>query len=95
MVSTKKGQYEKVTFIVNKHSPEIRREGGRREVVRLKPREVGYKNWDDSLTLSFCGPSPAVQRIRIEPDTTATTVFLCGNSTVVDQEMNPGLPGGR
>ena len=65
------------------------------ERVKLKPREVGYKNWDDSLTLSFCGPAPAVQRIRIEPDTTATTVFLCGNSTVVDQEEEPWASWGQ
>ena len=91
MVTTKKGRYETVSFVVNKHSPLI--EGGER--VRLKPREVGYKNWDDSLTISFCGPAPAVQRIRIEPDTTATTVFLCGNSTVVDQEDEPWASWGQ
>ena len=95
MVSTKKGQYEMVTFIVNKHSPEIKREGEKSEVVKLKPREVGYKNWDDSLTLSFCGPSPAVQRIRIEPATDVTTIFLCGNSTVVDQEEEPWASWGQ
>jgi len=92
MVPTKKGQYQTVSFVVNKHSPVI---GSQETVVKLKPREVGYKNWDDSLTLSFCGPSPAVQRIRIEPDTTATTVFLCGNSTVVDQEEEPWASWGQ
>ena len=54
--------------------------------VRLKPRELSYLNWDDSLNLSFCGPVPAVQRIKIEAVSAAspvgpTTVFLCGNST--------------
>lgn len=91
MVTTKKGRYESVSFVVNKHSPVINGQ----ERVKLKPREVGYKNWDDSLTLSFCGPAPAVQRIRIEPDTTATTVFLCGNSTVVDQEEEPWASWGQ
>ena len=91
LITTKKGRYETVSFIVNKHSPVIKGQ----ERVRLKPREVGYKNWDDSLTLSFCGPTPAVQRIRIEPDTTATTVFLCGNSTVVDQEDEPWASWGQ
>jgi len=91
LVTTKKGRYETVSFIVNKHSPMINGQ----ERVKLKPREVGYKNWDDSLTLSFCGPAPAVQRIRIEPDTTATTVFLCGNSTVVDQEEEPWASWGQ
>lgn len=91
VVTTKKGRYETVTFVVNKHAPRI--DGKSR--VKLKPREVGYKNWDDSLTLTFCGPSPAVKSIRIEPDTTATTVFLCGNSTVVDQEDEPWASWGQ
>ena len=91
LVSTKKGQYETVSFVVNKHSPRI----DQNVSVKLKPREWSYKNWDDSLTLSFCGPAPAVRSIRIEPDTTATTVFLCGNSTVVDQEDEPWASWGQ
>ena len=90
-VVTKKGKFATVEFIVNKHSPVI--EGDVR--VKLKPREVDYKNWDDSLNLSFCGPMPAVQRIHIEPVTDVTTVFLCGNSTVVDQEDEPWASWGQ
>ena len=41
------------------------------------------------------GAAPAVQRICIEPDTTATTIFLCGNSTVVDQELEPWASWGQ
>ena len=68
--------------------------------VRLKPRELSYLNWDDSLNLSFCGPVPAVQRIKIEAAPAAspvgpTTVFLCGNSTVVDQENEPWTSWGQ
>lgn len=91
VVTTKKGKYETVSFVVNKHNPVI----NDKERVKLKPREHDYKNWDDSLNLSFCGPAPAVQRIRIEPETTATTVFLCGNSTVVDQENEPWSSWGQ
>ena len=90
-VKTKKGKFETVQFIVNKHSPVI--SGDTR--VKLKPREVDYKNWDDSLNLSFCGAAPAVQRIQIEPVTDVTTVFLCGNSTVVDQEDEPWASWGQ
>ena len=90
-VSTAKGKYQTVSFTVNKHSPCI----DERNIVKLKPREWTYKNWDDSLTLTFCGPAPAVKSIRIEPDTTATTVFLCGNSTVVDQEDEPWASWGQ
>ncbi|MBQ9215173.1 MAG: rhamnogalacturonan acetylesterase [Prevotella sp.] len=91
VVSTKKGKFETLSFVVNKHSPVI--EDGVR--VKLKPREVDYKNWDDSLNLSFCGPAPAVQRIQIEPAQDVTTVFLCGNSTVVDQENEPWASWGQ
>ena len=90
-VVTKKGKFTTVSFIVNKHNPVIN--GDVR--VKLKPREVDYKNWDDSLNLSFCGSAPAVQRIQIEPVTNVTTVFLCGNSTVVDQEDEPWASWGQ
>ena len=90
-VVTKKGKFATVEFIVNKHSPVI--EGDVR--VKLKPREVDYKNWDDSLNLSFFGLTPAVQRIHIEPITNVTTIFLCGNSTVVDQEDEPWASWGQ
>jgi len=91
MVTTKKGEFETVSFIVNKHSPIIK--GDVR--VKLKPREVDYKNWDDSLNLSFCGLNPAIQRIKIEPIMDVITVFLCGNSTVVDQENEPWASWGQ
>lgn len=91
LVATKKNKFQTVTFVVNKHNPVI----ASGERVKLKPREVGYKNWDDSLNISFCGPMPAVQRIQIEPATDVTTVFLCGNSTVVDQENEPWASWGQ
>ena len=92
MVSTKKGKFQTVAFVVNKHNPVI----SGNERVKLKPREVDYKNWDDSLNLSFCGLAPAVQRIQIEPiKDDVTTVFLCGNSTVVDQEDEPWASWGQ
>ncbi len=92
MVETKKGKFHTVAFVVNKHNPVI----SGNERVKLKPREVDYKNWDDSLSLSFCGLAPAVQRIQIEPvKDDVTTVFLCGNSTVVDQEDEPWASWGQ
>ena len=88
---TKKGKFETYSFIVSKRSQEI--PGGGK--VSLKPRELDYLNWDSLLTLEFNGAVPAVQRICIEPDTTATTIFLCGNSTVVDQELEPWASWGQ
>ena len=91
VITTKKGQFRTLTFVVNKHEPAI--DAARQ--VELKPRELTYKNWDAMLNLQFCGPAPAVQRITITPDTTATTVYLCGNSTVVDQEQEPWASWGQ
>ena len=88
---TKKGEFLTYSFIVNKRSPKIT-EGKK---VSLKPREYEYLNWDDQLTLEFNGSAPAVKSIHIEPDTTATTIFLCGNSTVVDQETEPYASWGQ
>ena len=88
---TKKGQFQTFSFIVNKRSSLIA-EGKK---VSLKPRELNYLNWDEQLTLEFNGSAPAVESINIEPDTTAITIFLCGNSTVVDQEEEPWASWGQ
>lgn len=88
---TKRKHPQTISFTVNKHSPQI----NDKERVRLKPGEKGSLNWDDKLTLEFNGAAPAVERIQIEPDTTATTVFLCGNSTVVDQRKEPYTSWGQ
>ncbi len=96
--ATRRGQLVDYSFIVNKRSPGytvVTDKGERHETVKLKEREKDYLNWDDSLTLEFNGASPAVSRIRIEPDTTATTLFLCGNSTVVDQNSEPWASWGQ
>lgn len=90
-ITTKKGKFETVQFIVNKRSPKINDKMN----VRLKPREVGTADWDDKLTLDFYGAAPAVKHIKIERDTTATTLFLCGNSTVVDQAREPWASWGQ
>ena len=97
-VSTRRGQFVDCSFIVNKRSPRFLMatdKGPSEETVRLKDREKTYLNWDDSLTLEFNGAAPAVRRICIEPDTTATTIFLCGNSTVVDQNAEPWASWGQ
>ena len=91
LVTTKKGKFQTISFTVSKHQAEI----DANRSVKLKPREVYRKNWDEALNLQFCGPAPAVQRVTIEPDTEALTVFLCGNSTVVDQEPEPWASWGQ
>ena len=89
---TKKGEMRTFEFVVNKRSPKI----NEKESVKLKPREKnGHFSWDDRLTLEFTGTEPVVNKIEITPDDKATTLFLCGNSTVVDQAFEPYASWGQ
>ncbi len=90
-LSTRKGELREVSFIVNKHSPEL--PGGRR--VGIKKREETKLNWDDRLTIEINGDAPACAAVRIEPAPDVPTVFLCGNSTVVDQDYEPWASWGQ
>ncbi len=90
-VTTKRGESKSVSFLVNKRSTEIPGHGQ----VRIKERERGKLNWDNLLTLEITGERQAVRRIRVEPDTLCPTVFLCGNSTVVDQDDEPWASWGQ
>ena len=90
-VATKKGQFKTVEFVVNKRTPEI--EKGKR--VKVKDREKNYNTWDNAINLEFTAAAPAVKEVKIERDTTATTIFLCGNSTVVDQPYEPWASWGQ
>ncbi|WP_349932794.1 rhamnogalacturonan acetylesterase [Bacteroides finegoldii] len=91
-LATQKGQFVDETFIVNKRNPRI----SEKESVRIKPREKAKLNWDDKLTLEFNGDAPVCQSISIKPaDPSVITVFLCGNSTVVDQDNEPWASWGQ
>lgn len=101
-VLTKKGQYSTFSFIVNKRNTEILGKKGDSEElqvvdrVKIKKREEGKLNWDDKLTLEINGEAPACSSIEIEPaDESVTTVYLCGNSTVVDQDYEPWASWGQ
>ncbi len=89
-----KKKTEDFTFIVNKRSPGI----NLKDTVRLNAREIGVCNWDDKLTLEFTGDSPAVESITIRPveeSDEVTTLFYCGDSTVVDQAEEPWASWGQ
>lgn len=90
--TTAKDEFTEQTFIVNKRTPYIS-DG---KSVHIKQRERTKLNWDDKLTLEFNGDRPACESITIEPaDTSVITVFLCGNSTVVDQDNEPWASWGQ
>jgi lysophospholipase L1-like esterase len=63
--------------------------------VRLKPREVNYLHWDNLLTIEFSDSFPKVCGIEITSNKTARTIFLAGNSTVVDQDREPWASWGQ
>ncbi|WP_294552718.1 rhamnogalacturonan acetylesterase [uncultured Bacteroides sp.] len=89
---TKKGEFIEETFIVNKRSPRI----SAKESVKIKEREKSKLDWDDRLTIEINGDAPVCESIRVEAaDASAPTIFLCGNSTVVDQENEPWASWGQ
>ena len=88
---TRKGETKTISFLVNKRSTRI----NDKESVRIKERERTKLNWDNLLTLEITGDRQAVTQITIDPDTLCPTVFLCGNSTVVDQDDEPWASWGQ
>ena len=93
-VELPKGKTSTHTFVVNKRTPGIDGENS----VNLNPREIGSMTWDDKLTLEFNGDAPAVQSVSIRPadeSDNITTIFLCGDSTVVDQNNEPWASWGQ
>lgn len=88
---TKKKETKVISFLINKRNTKI----SDKESVRIKDREKTKLNWDDELTLEITGDYSTVQSIDIERDETAPTIFLCGNSTVVDQDEEPWASWGQ
>lgn len=87
---TKAGETRKVRFVVNLRRPEIA--AGRS--VKRKPREMRSLDWDDRLTLEFSGKNPSLRSITVEP-ATVPTIYLAGDSTVVDQANEPWAAWGQ
>ena len=92
-VQTAKGNHKTVEFTLHIRDSSIR---GTDRKVRLKPREHAYLHWDDKLTLEFNGGSPKVNSIEItQASPEVVTVFLAGNSTVVDGAHEPWSAWGQ
>ncbi len=99
-IKTSPGKEKVVEFTINKRDTLIREIDSLNiehviKQVRIKKNERGKLNWDNNLSFEFCGPSPCVKKIEIEKTEKATTVFLCGNSTVVDQDHEPWASWGQ
>jgi lysophospholipase L1-like esterase len=82
------------TFDVNIRIPEFTKPDGTPGRVKLKSREVGNLDWDPKLTIEFNGVNPAFHTITIAP-ITEPTVYLAGDSTMVDQDVEPWASWGQ
>jgi Lysophospholipase L1 and related esterases len=95
-VCTERRQIIKQTFTVHKRDSIIRSsQAGMLSRIRLRPHEAGYLHWDNMLTLEFNDSLPKVCGLEIRPNNDATTIFLTGNSTVVDQAEEPWAAWGQ
>lgn len=95
-VHTAPGETVTRNFTVHIRDSMLRKkEGQATGTVRLKQREIHYLHWDNRLTLEFNDSLPKLCAIQIIPNKTAATVFLAGNSTVVDQDKEPWAAWGQ
>ncbi|MCH5241011.1 MAG: rhamnogalacturonan acetylesterase [Muribaculaceae bacterium] len=91
-VPTKKGEYKTCSFVVNKYSNEIRKDD---EVKTIKGGSRNKLNWDNKLTLEFNGEAPQLAYLEIEKVDDVPTVFLSGDSTVTDYDVEPYASWGQ
>lgn len=88
---TGKGELITRSFTVNKRNRKI----NEREKVKIKAREKHKLNWDDKLTFELNGDAPRLASLVIEKADKVPTIFLCGNSTVVDYDNEPWAAWGQ
>lgn len=86
----KKGEKIIKVFNVNIRSVKIDETNS----ISIKDREKDDLNWDDKLTLEFLG-NVAVQSIKITPMNNLNVVYLSGDSTVTDQDIEPWASWGQ
>jgi len=90
-IATKKGEFKEVVFTTNVRYVDI----SATEKVKIKEREKNKRNWDKKLTIEFNDAATSVCAMEVERVDNATTIFLCGNSTVVDQDNEPWCGWGQ
>jgi lysophospholipase L1-like esterase len=92
-IPTAPGASRTETFDVNIRYPEIT-DAIPNHVVKRKPRELDNLDWDHKLTLEFNGDHPSLRTLTIasihEP-----VIYLAGDSTVVDQDIEPWAAWGQ
>ena len=95
-VKTKRGEIvEKQITVYVKDSIIRNQDGTQIGIVKLKPRERKYLHWDNLLTIEFNDKAPKVCSVTIEPNKTVKTIYLTGDSTVVDAQYEPWASWGQ
>ncbi|GAB6010500.1 rhamnogalacturonan acetylesterase [Viscerimonas tarda] len=89
-LKTAQGKLITREFNVNIRTPKL--DDG--STIKLKPREYAKPDWDEKLTLEFTDELPCVCAVEIE-QVDPITFFLCGDSTVVDQDNEPWCSWGQ
>lgn len=85
-VKTTPGKFATLAATINVRVPEI---AGTNEKVIKKPRELYKLDWDNKLTFEFSDSRPCICALEITKAENVVTVYLAGNSTVVDQDDDP------
>jgi lysophospholipase L1-like esterase len=88
--SLKKGDQVTKTFNINIRGVNI----DATSKISLKDRDLTVFNWDDKLTLEFLGDA-SIQSIKITPVTSIPVIYLAGDSTVTDQDVEPWASWGQ
>lgn len=88
--SVKKGKQFTKIFNVNVRTPKINDNLN----ITLKDREKDIFDWDEKLTLEFLG-EVSIQSIKITKKENLTVVYLAGDSTVTDQDVEPWASWGQ
>jgi lysophospholipase L1-like esterase len=91
-VKTAPGKFATLNSSINIRVPEI---AGTGEKVIKKPRELYKLDWDNKLTLEFNDIRPCICALEITKIEDVVTIYLAGNSTVVDQDDDPWASWGQ
>ncbi|WP_228445051.1 rhamnogalacturonan acetylesterase [Chryseobacterium indoltheticum] len=95
-VKTKQGEIVEKQITVHVKDSIIRNQNGIEiGIVKLKPRERKYLHWDNLLTIEFNDKAPKVCSVIIQPNKSAKTIFITGDSTVVDAQYEPWASWGQ
>ncbi|KFE97987.1 rhamnogalacturonan acetylesterase [Chryseobacterium formosense] len=95
-IKTKQGEIVEKTITVHVKDSIIRNQNGENiGIVKLKPRETKYLHWDNLLTIEFNDKAPKVCSVIIQANKTVKTIYLTGDSTVVDAQYEPWASWGQ